>query len=86
MCFNRIVYQLKDGQLSGITFHFPFEDYAYINGQKVSIDQYNREQASYMEGGVDAKIWIYDYTKEASANYQATLKETEAVIALLAGN
>ena len=86
MCFYRTVYELKDGKLSGTTFHFPFENYAYINGEKVSIDRYNKELNACMDGGVDAKIWIYDYTKEAAANYQATLKETEAVIALLAGN
>lgn len=86
MCFYRTVYELKNGELSGTTFYFPFENYAYINGEKVSIDRYDKELDACMNGGVDAKIWIYDYTKEAAANYQATLKETEAVIALLAGN
>lgn len=80
--FDRIYGNLANGRFNKISF---FEDQCYINGKEATPEQSEAARKTFYERSDvrNAVIRIYDFRDGAQERYQATLKETEEVIALL---
>ena len=81
MCFNRSFLTLKDGNLTGPNFQTDWASEFFIDGRKMSREQYEEEFDAYLEGD-DAVILIHPYNGSQD-KFSDVLKETEAVIALM---
>ena len=83
MCFDRLYFQLENGKFLKTEFSTDYAETGTVNGKTMPLSQFTKELAKYEDGGTDAKIWIYDYTKGAVSSYNAVIKETTNVINLL---
>ena len=83
MCFNRWYFWLENGNFRGIRFGTDYSEYFYVNEKECSEEEFNNIYQQYTKGGTDAVLWIYDYRDNAEEAYNATLKETNAVIEIL---
>ena len=82
MAFDRIYGTLENGRFNITEF---FESDCYINGEKATKEQLDAARHTFYENTDtrSAVIHIYEYKDIAEEHYRTTLKETEAVIALL---